>query len=308
MKFIKYLINSNLSDAFLKKASDIHGNKFNYSLVDYKNSRTKITIICNNCLTNFQQTPNNHISKKQGCPRCYGRQLRSQDEFVKLCSKIHENKYDYSITKYTKSWEKVKIICNEHGIFEQIANNHLIKKCGCPKCFHLKLGKSKRLTKKEFIKKSKNVHKNKFDYSLVEYTNSYTKIKIICKKHGEFLQVPNDHMNGIGCPRCCSSKGEKKIREWLLENKIKFEEQKTFDGLNKMKYDFYLPNNNILIEYDGEQHFKPIKKFGGVIEFDKTKNRDEIKNKFAIENEMKLIRIPYINFKEMNKILTSILR
>ena len=122
--------------------------------------------------------------------------MNKTDKFIDKAAEIHGNKYDYSLTEYTKSTEKVKIICKEHGVFEQRANYHL-DKCGCPMC-----GKTLKLTNEIFINRASILHKKKYDYSLVEYKGDKTKIKIICKEHGIFEQRPSHHLNNSGCPKC----------------------------------------------------------------------------------------------------------
>jgi len=147
-----------------------------------------------------------------------------------------------------------------------------------------------------FIKKGKSAHDNKYDYSLVDYKKSHDFIDIICPKHGVFKQKAYSHLQGIGCPKCNESKGEKIIREILEKNNINIITQKTFNSClykRNLKFDFYLPNYNLCIEYDGIQHYKPNDFFGGNIEFEKTQKRDKIKNNYCKENNIKLIRIKY---------------
>jgi very-short-patch-repair endonuclease len=170
---------------------------------------------------------------------------------------------------------------------------------------------SKKKTNKEFIEQSEKIYKYKYDYSLSEYTTSKIKVKIICKKHGVFEQRPNDHFNGCGCPICKSSKGELIITEYLSKNDILFETQKSFiDCKDKglLKFDFYLPKHNLCIEYDGKQHFISNDFFGGEKRLIEQQKKDEIKNIYCKENNIKLIRIKYdqkiINFllKQINKL------
>ena len=162
----------------------------------------------------------------------------------------------------------------------------------------------KRKTLNQFIGDANLIHNNTYDYSLVEYINSKTKIKIICPKHGIFEQTPNSHLSNQGCPTCNESRGEKKIRTFLNENKINFHQEKMFDDCKNIKclrFDFYLPNKNILIEFDGIQHFKPKKHFGDEIGFKTIKFNDEIKNDYAKNKNIKLIRINY--WENIEKIL-----
>lgn len=125
----------------------------------------------------------------------------TQEDFIAKAHRVHGDKYDYSLAKYTKSVNKVKIICPKHGVFEQTASNHLAGK-GCPKC----AGNVQSNTA-EFIAKARRVHGDKYDYSLVNYTKSANKVKIICPEHGVFEQEANSHLQGFGCPKCYNEHG-----------------------------------------------------------------------------------------------------
>jgi len=152
------------------------------------------------------------------------------------------------------------------------------------------------MSNEEFIKRSIEIHGKKYDYSLVNYIRSHDKVKIICKEHGEFNQTANSHLNGTGCPICKESKGEKIVRNFLDKFKMKYIKEKTFSdckSINVLAFDFYIKKHKICIEYDGIQHFKAIEFFGGEKILEETKKRDEIKNIYCIENDMKLIRIKY---------------
>lgn len=221
------------------------------------------------------------------------------EEFIEKAKLIHGDTYDYSFVEYINNKTKVNIICHEHGIFQQQPNNHITNKQRCPKCSELILNefnKSKSSNINEFITKSRLIHGDTYDYSLVNYINKKTKVKIICSKHGVFEQQPKHHLIKSGCPKCRKSKGELLIENILKINNIKYETQKTFDKCkltNKLPFDFYLPNHNICIEYDGEQHFKPIKVFGGEKRFIKQLETDRIKNNFCLEENINLFRIKY---------------
>ena len=152
-------------------------------------------------------------------------------------------------------------------------------------------------TTEQFIEEAKQVHGDKYDYSLVNYINNYTKVKIKCNNcRLIFKQKPNDHLNGSGCPKCAISKGENKIKNILKENDVFFEEQKTFPDLKdkrKLSYDFYIPSKNLLIEYNGEQHYKSIKHFGGRKRFLLQKHHDWLKRKYDKKNGITLLVIPF---------------
>ena len=288
---------------FIDKANIVHNNKWDYSKIEYINVKTKVIIGCDKHGW-FEQTPRNHLYKKQGCSRCVGiNRNKSNIGFIKEANIVHNNKWDYSKTNYENSYKKVIIGCSIHGDFEQIPDNHLSKKHGCPKC----VGKNK--TNIDFIKESNIIHSNKWNYSKIEYINNITKIIIGCDNHGWFKQRPDIHLRGGGCQKCKSSKGEKKIRNYLKENNISFKEQHKFEDCkykNKLLFDFYLPEHNTCIEYDGIQHFKIIEHFGGRSAFMKLKHRDKIKNKYCIDNNMKLIRIPYTEFDNIGEYIVDI--
>lgn len=123
------------------------------------------------------------------------------------------------------------------------------------------------------------------------------KVKIKCIKHGYFYQSPKSHINqSQGCPLCRSSKGEIKILNYLDKNNIKCCPQYKFKDCKNIKplpFDFYLPDHNILIEFDGEQHYFSIDFFGGEENFSYIKNNDKIKTDYCFNNNIKLIRIKY---------------
>lgn len=161
----------------------------------------------------------------------------------------------------------------------------------------------------EFIEKAIKIHGNKYDYSKVNYVNPKTNVCIICPIHSEFNIKPINHIQGIGCPKCNESKLEEEIRYLLDENKIKYVEQKTFSWLkskqNYLRLDFYLEDYNIAIECQGEQHFKPIRYFGGESSFNNTVKWDNLKNKLCNDNNIYILY--YSNIIENNYNLGKII-
>ena len=202
------------TEQFIKEAKEIHGEKYDYNLVDYKNCHTKVKIICKEHGL-FEMTPSVHIHDKCGCPICGKlKQIKSQtdtlEEFIKKARKTHGNKYDYSKSMYTTARKPIEIVCLEHGSFFQTPDNH-IRGQGCPKCKNKKFKKAYSKSNEQFIEDARKVHGDKYDYSLVDYKNNKTKVKIVCPKHGEFWQTPSNHIKGQGCPMCKNSFGEEKI-------------------------------------------------------------------------------------------------
>ena len=216
------------------------------------------------------------------------------EKFISKCIEKHGNKYDYSLVKYISYNIPVSILCSIHGIFEQKPTDHKDKGRGCQKCAIEKSCFSKKDTN-YFIKKSNELHKCKYDYSLVEYKNMYTKVKISCAKHGIFEQTPISHLRKKGCPLCKESKGEIEIAKMLDNLRIKYKRQFKFQECKnkyQLSFDFFLLDKNICIEYDGRQHYEILSHIGKEKYIKQTIN-DDIKDKFCKEKNILLIRIRY---------------
>ena len=354
---------------FIKKALDKHNNKYDYSLVNYINNYTKIKIICKEHGI-FEQTPNNHLTGN-GCIKCgylstltFQNSKLNTDELIVKFIKKHKNRYDYSKVNYINSYTKVEIICKEHGSFFMRTSNH-IKGSGCKTCYSLYSKKPIKINWKEdfikkhgdrydysksiylncetkievicrehgsffikpsnhltghncykcsfevydtetFIDKVNNVFDKLYDYSRVNYNGNKEKVEIICKEHGSFYMTPTNHINKQGCPKCKSSRGEAMIISILESSDIKFTHQMKFDdcrNLLPLPFDFYLPEQNICIEFDGKQHFEAVEWFGGEHAFEKLKERDRIKTDYCLSNGIDLLRIPYYDYGNIEHII-----
>ena len=234
------------TEEYISRAQKLHGDLYDYSETKYIDSKTKVCIICPEH-GKFWQFPNNHL-KGCGCPECAKnnnskRQTSTIEDFVKKANAIHNNKYDYSKVEYKNAISKVCIICPEHGEFWQTPNSHLNGN-GCPKCGRGKQIEKKTITKDEFIKRSKEVHGEKYDYSNVEYKGCYAPVTIICPKHGKFKQQPILHYHGNGCPECakenlhnkfCSNKEEFITKARLVHgDKYDYSKVAYFNGKTKV--------------------------------------------------------------------------
>lgn len=248
---------------FISKANKIHTNKYNYDLVDYKDYKTEVKIICP-IHGEFTESPQNHL-QGCGCKECakeYNSKLFSdtREEFITKAINVHGNKYDYSLVEYKGSKVDVDIICPKHGVFQQKPNHHL-SGSGCPKCSNgsslpedeiIKVLKNadKMQSKEEYIKKCKLVHNNKYNYENVFITRMKDYITIICPIHGEFWQTPSNHLRGEGCPICANSLShcENEICECLKELVIEQRNRKILGG---KEIDIYIPQYKIGIEFNG---------------------------------------------------------
>lgn len=257
---------------------------------------------CKLCLKEYHKKhyipTGNPVSAKKDVSR--GPRLK-YDDIIERAEKVHGDKYDYSKLNYNSPKEKVTIICDEHGEFNQRLHDHL-NGAGCKICGNRDKINPLKLNTAEFVRRANEMHGEFFDYSQVEYVNDNTKVDIICPIHGVFKQLPGSHArDGQGCPRCRMSKGERSIMNILNKNNISYIHQKCFEGcryIRKLPFDFYLPKLNIMVEYDGIQHFEPVR-FNGMDRkeaeklFCLTKLKDSIKDGFCIQNNIKLYRIDY---------------
>ena len=281
------------NEKFVKKAKEVHGDKYDYSKVEYINRNTKVCIICP-IHGEFWQTPDNHL-KGQKCPLCAniirGNTFRShKDDFIKKAKEVHGDKYDYSKVNYINNRTKVCIICPKHGEFWQVPYSHL-KGFGCKLC------NGEVYDTNSFIAKAEEIYGGTYDYSKVEYKHSKEKVSIICPKHGEFYVTPNNFLRGHSCPICKQSKLEDEIRTFLEFNKIKFEAQRRFNWLGLKKLDFYLPELNISIECQGGQHFKSVGWFGGKEGFLEQKKSDKMKKILCEEHGIKILYFTHENYQ-----------
>lgn len=282
---------------FIKVSSIIHNNKYDYSLVEFINTKSKVNIICPTHGV-FEQTPEYH-KNGSGCIKCSYEIRQSSTKmntayFIKKAIDIHSGKYDYSLCDYKTTHIDVIISCPIHDTFNQRPSHHL-RGSGCPKCGN------DVISKKNFINQAKLIHGDFYDYSLVDFVNTKKRIKILCPTHGIFEQIPYHHYNGSGCPICRESKGEREITKYLNENNIKFIRQYRFSDCKdkrSLPFDFYLPDYNTCIEFDGEQHFKSKTQWAGEAGLLDRQKKDFIKNEYCKQKGIKLIRL--INIKEIN--------
>lgn len=220
------------------------------------------------------------------CEKCY---------FINAGKKTEKNK-DVEILEIRGN--KLLLKCKNDHIYEQFKSGFTSGR-GCLQC----MKDATYYTLDEVKEVIKEVHGDVYTYDFSNFKNTRTKIKITCNKGHVFEQTISNHMLGKGCPICKESKGEKSVTLYLKNNKIKYQKQKTYPdckNINVLPFDFYLPDYNILIEYDGIQHFRAMSFYGGELEFNKTRMRDQIKTEYCLNNNIQLIRISYLeNIKEV---------
>jgi very-short-patch-repair endonuclease len=215
----------------------------------------------------------------------------SWEEMISVFHKIHKDRYLYPPQEYKNERQKIKVICKEHGEFLITAAKHKIGR-GCRVC-----AGNKPKTYNEWISVFREVHGFRYSYPL-QPISAERHITIICDNHGEFQQSVKKHAyRKSGCPLCRESKGEKGIAAFLDNNNIKYERQKKFDdckNIHHLSFDFFLPDYNLLIEYDGEQHFREVLQWGGKKGYETILLRDKIKSEWILVHpDFKLLRIRY---------------
>ncbi len=247
---------------FLAQSRKIHGNKYDYSKVEYKNSGTKVEIVCPDH-GSFWQSPNAHTRGYtsggigSGCPDCGGKKKLTTQEFLTRAKTVHGNKYDYSKVEYKGAVTKVTILCPEHGSFWQTPLNHL-QQHGCPSCARTTRSSTRTSgAASTFVGKARAVHGSTYDYTKVKYQSADDKVKIICRKHGDFDQTPGNHLSGHGCPSCVPivnvSSQEHALHDFLGELGVAF--KTSVRGLLphnlRQEVDIFLPKQKLAIEVDG---------------------------------------------------------
>lgn len=303
------------TEQFIEEAKKIHGDKYIYDKTVYVGNRKYVTITCP-IHGDFKQLAQSHLSGC-GCNECAKEEKRkSKEQFVEDAKRVHGDRYGYDKVDYTDCREKVCITCEKHGDFWQSANAHLQGQ-GCPECAHEEYSESKKTPLADMIAMFNDVHGNTYDYSLINketYKNFHTPVPIICKEHGVFNQKPTLHAKGMGCPQCKKSLGENRVKRFLDNSHFLYIQQykilneNLFCQQKKMFVDFYLPQQNVIIEFNGAQHYVSVDYFGGDKTFERQQNRDLALRQYCEEHKIKLIEIPYTEINNIETILKKELK
>lgn len=256
---------------FIKKAQAVHGDMYSYAEVDYKGAFQHVKIICRKH-GSFPQSPTSHLSGA-GCKPCATektseRRIKPVEEFIKQARELFRNKFDYSQVEYQGSWIPVRIICPEHGSFEQAPVNHLNSTHGCYDCSIV----NKRPTTKarkgvppeillerlnKFIRQAIEVHGDKYDYSLVAFKAVNSKVKILCPKHGVFEQTPSSHIRGSNCDDCSKLTISLKQRS-STEEFIKKAREMHGDRYDYSKVDYQTARKKVIIICPKHGEFRQV--------------------------------------------------
>ena len=276
----------NNTSEFILKAREIHGWKYDYSKVNFVDMRKKITVICPKH-GEFEVVAGEHL-RGCDCEKCVRESHKKPLEKFIIDAKLSERNISL-IGNYQSMLKKTWFKCDICGKEWETTPNKIQNGHGCHYC------NSGVKCTEDFIKRAKEIHGDKYDYSKVVYRGNTTPVTIICPEHGEFDIQPTRFFNMTNpCKRCSrKSKMEHDIMLMLDARKIKYTNNKTFKGFGNRSFDFYLDGYNTLIECQGIQHFEAKDFFGGEEQFEKQKKSDQIKKAYAEKNGMKILYFAY---------------
>lgn len=291
------------TEVFLKEYSSKYPNSHITIIGEYTGVHKHIACKCNVCGYEWMSTPH-ELLRGSGCIKCFREKLKlTNEEFIERMKNINPN--IIFLSKYIDNKTKIKCKCLIDNYEWEATPNKLLMGRGCPKCAN------KIIIDDEFKNKVYSI--NQDIIVLEKYKNRSTKLLCQCKynSHHKWEALPGNLLHGTGCPYCVESKGEKKIRKFLEENRISFSQEYWFEDCrdkNPLPFDFYLPEYNICIEYDGKQHFEIVNFYG--VNNNKALNiyqnilkHDKIKTEYCFKNNIVLIRIPFTEYNNINNIL-----
>lgn len=305
------------AELFLQKSKEIHGDRYRYDKVEYKNKRHPVKIFCTKCNQYFEQMPYLHLMGFN-CNKCYPFAVSSTNDFIEKAKIIHKSDlFRYDKVNYINNKTNVSIFCVKCNNYIEVTPNNFLSGHGCKKCTIKKTHLDQMKTTEQFIYEAQRIHGDKYDYSLVKYKGIKNRIKIICKKCNIiFSPSSGNHLSRkSGCPNCIVSNGEQEVKKYLDKKNINYKTEK-YIKVNEYKYqiktfilDFYIPNFNgkkYAIEYNGEQHYKYVPVFHkGNRTLEKQQQRDADLRDYCSRNDITLIEIPYWDYDNIDNALSE---
>lgn len=277
--------------------------KSDFTIIQYSAAFKPIIYKCNKCGKEYSLDRANRLYDRKFLCSC--EEIKENSIIREGIQKFFNNNPQFILLNWNlKTNEKLKVKCLECGeIFLKQASNcaNIKQESFCPGC-----GKNGNAVSEKELER-RMIKNNKKDYKVIEYKKWTSSMKVEhLKCHRQFSVLPHNFLKSRGCPYCFKkiSKGEQKILSFLTNNDISFEYQKKFKELGTKSFDFYLPKNNLLIEYNGEQHYKPLNCFGGKEKFEAQKKRDWEKENFAKVNGINLLVISYLDYDNIENILS----
>lgn len=282
---------------FLRRVQSIYGDEYEF-MDEYVSMYVKIRCKHIECGKQILVTPHDFL-RGHGCALCSDKK-RLENNKNHNKNRFLERLLERSggriilMGNWTNSTEPTMFYDSECGTWYKAIPNSVDKSFhfACPRC----IVRSKPKDDKVFQKEVRELYGEEYTF-LEKYKNATTKIECQHNICGYVWKIqPNNFLTGYGCPRCSQSHGEKAIEKWLSQNNYDFIPQKIFPACRDKRplpFDFFLPQYNLAIEYDGEQHYKPFRHFGGEEKYGIRRNHDLMKNKYCADNNINLLRIPY---------------
>lgn len=292
----------------------------NYTLLsEVINAKTKVKIKHEKCGTVYEVTPSSYKGGSR-CPQCArkkrastrkGGRRKTHEDFIKEVDNLVGE--EYTVNSKYETWNtKVSFTHNSCGNTFLMVPNSFLNGRGCPECGKKRSNSVRSSNNSIFKEKIRLKYGNEYT-PLEEYKNNSTNIMVKHNTCGNSWSVrPANLLWGFGCPRCKQSKGEKLVEQYLVKNNIKFSTQKKFKdlkGIRNLSFDFYLPDDKILIEYQGQQHYFPVDIFGGEEQFKKQLEYDNKKREYSKTKGYTLVEISYhqTTSEEIEKVLNKVL-
>lgn len=308
------------TENFQKKVRFLYGEKFDVSdvIIDKNSKKEKVSVICNTCGKTFEVNPYVFTSTRQGgkCPHCRNEQFRVEREetFLNNSKEKFGDKYIYPNLHYINNSTNIDVICPDHGLFSITPQHHLNSPTGCPQCSVDAQREKFVLSNEEFKKRAHEVHGDRYLYDKTDYKGMFVPVIITCRKHSDYTQLPVNHLKGQGCPFCRGSIGEEKVALFLVKHNIKYikeyyiKNEYLFSNRKKIFADFYLPDYNMIIEFNGAQHYQAFEAFGGEKQFQEQQKRDMALRYYCKEHKITLIEIHYKDIGNIEKLLSKELK
>lgn len=278
---------------------------------EFVRAKVHVDMLHVTCGNIYKVTPDNFLRNRSRCPKCSTSAVKSNEDFLEEVSRLVGDQYTV-ISPYINAKTQITFRHEECGHEYLAEPSTFLKGHRCPQC----AVQRKRKGAAQFASEIERLVGD--EYSVIgDYVNNRTFIDLRHARCGEVYRVrPSNFLMGDRCRRCSESKGERAIREFLLERSIPFSPQFRISdcrNLRPLPFDFavHLTEGDVLVEYDGRQHFEPVS-FGGdatrtLRDFERTQRTDRIKTAYCLANGIMLIRIKHTQINEIARILTEAL-
>ena len=265
-------------------------------LDSYVNNKTKLRVKHSKCNNIYKVSPTNFIDSGSRCPFCSSTAKKTDDQFKHEVYSLVGSEYEF-LDAYQGTLNKIRVKHNKCGHTYEVTPSHFLEGSRCPVCARLSWKNKLTKTNNQFQQEVFNLVGDEYTF-LDHYVNNDTKIRVKHNTCGNTYEVrPTDFISHhTRCPYCYNPKGELIISKILNTLNINYETQKVFDDLKDttyLSYDFYIPDQSILIEYQGIQHYEPVAVFGGDDRFKYQQKHDKMKADYARDHHYNLITIPY---------------